>query len=212
MNLRASALLLVASMAAFAAACGDERPPASDGTTSPVDRSDGGSAPATADADASISNPSLCEDLMLGGEAVVERERVGEAPPPTGGEVLEGTYDLTELTSYIPSNPDCTEPTEPPGEGGEPDGDCPRLRRTDRVAQVTLVVTKYAIQRIEATGVGAVGAPTASAAVYEIDDTFLATTALCPEGGAKQRTAYSASGGALTLFVNGKEELFVRRP
>jgi len=179
---------------------------------SSIDPSDGSGAQAPAEVDASISNPSLCEGLTLGGDAVVERERVGQAPPPTGGEVLEGTYDLTELTSYIPSNPDCTEPTEPPEEGSEPDGECPSLRRTDRVAQVTLVVTKYAIQRIEATGVGAVGAPTASAVVYEIDDTFLATTALCPDGGAKERTAYSASGGALTLFVNGKEELFVRRP
>lgn len=213
MNLHTTAAFFVTATVLFAAACAEERPAVSDSPRAVqgggVDR-DG--APTTADPDASISNPSLCKDVTLGGEPVVERERVGQAPEPLGGEVLPGTYDLAELTSYIPSNPDCTAPGEPPPEGGEPDGDCPNLRRTDRVAQVTLVVTEYAIQRIEATGTGAVGAPTTSAVVYETDDKFLATTALCPEGGAKDRTAYSASGAALTLVVDGREELFVRRP
>ncbi len=211
MNVRTTAALFIGSLL-FAVGCGDDdRPPVGDSTSSgPHSESDGGTV--ATEPDGSISNPALCTGLTLGGDAVAERERVGTLPEPVGGELLEGTYDLTELTSYIPSNPDCTTPGTPPDEGGEPDDDCPRLRRTDRVAQVTLVVTPYAIQRIEATGVETVGAPTMRAVVYKKDGSSLSTTALCPEGGTKGTTPYSASGAALTLFVDGKEEQFVRRP
>lgn len=210
MKLRTAAAL---ASIAFAVACSSSDRPAASNSGSA--RGPGEPRPAAIEEPdaSSLYNPALCEGLALGGEPVTEIEHVAEAPEPVGGELLEGTYDLVESTVFITSNPDCVDagPTEPP-ENGEPDDECPRRRRTDRVRQATLVVTQYALQRVEASGVGSPGAPSAAAMVYEIDGTSLATTSLCPVGDAKEQVPYTASGAALSLLIDGREELFVRRP
>lgn len=195
------ALLLLVAIGA-AACSGDD-----DGST-PVTPPvvDGGSRPDVTtgpDAASITPRPELCEGLALGADAISELELASDPPAALGGEILPGTYDLTELNVYAGPQP---EPTD----GGERP---PSTRLTGQAAQATIVVSEFALRTIETSGAaGALPAARASAVLFRIAGTSLVETAVCPTTALPVSRSYSAVGNGLAIFYDAKHRaLYVRR-
>lgn len=189
----------------LASACSDDDKSSSsssgfvpDGSASTTEASTG------VDAATITPRPDLCQGLKRETDPVQELELLGDAPAPLGGTIAPGTYDLAELTAY----------------GYVRDADAgdeaPSSRLTGKAAQITLIVTKFEMRRIEARG--AANSDTAtwpektSAVLYRTTGTDILGTGVCPETSLPAPTAYSAVGTGLALFVDKTHrELFVLR-
>lgn len=221
-------LALAMAGGAIVVACSDAEGPPSSGTW--VQVPDAGDRLPGVDASARPF-PQLCEDLAYGGEVVTLIERVGRPADATGGAILPGTYDLTEQVAYVGTGAFCSdggaESQEPDGEldpDAEPPAplppgppECAKLRLTDRLARVTLIVTEHTWQRIEVRGRGSAEAAEwepaePSAAWQEVQGASLKLHSLCPRAGSVTTVGFSASGAALVLGDGEREEYFVRRP
>lgn len=199
-----TALVLVGTLALTLAACSDDdMPAASSSGTTPVQADGGGGAP-EASASQITPRPDLCASLALGGEAVTELRLRGDAPPPLGGVLAPGTYDLVELNEYAGS-------ASPETDGGE---DAPSTVVTGRQAQITIVVTEFELRVIEARGnVGALAAPTTRAMLYRTEGAYLLGTLVCPSTALPATIPYSAAGAGFAIFPDAKHrELYVLRP
>lgn len=203
-----AAALIAAMSGALAmglAACSGGDRPAATGNVSPSPTSttgrDGGD-PAEAGIDAAsiTPRPDLCEGLTLGGPVVAEIEHPGEAPAPAGGEITQGTYNLTAVDVYQP-------------DGGTPDGgdgnNGADPRFTGNTAQATLTVSEFAMQTIEARGTesGGLGPATTSAVLYRVDDGSLVATPVCPETAVPERRSFTARANGLLLFPDAEHVL-----
>lgn len=195
--------------AALATACSDDAPPAA-GTAGSSGSSglpaEGGTGPgATSDAAGITPRPDLCQAATSGGDRVSELELPGEPPPPLGGTIAPGTYDLVELNAYA-------DPKAPADAGEEG----PQSRPTGQAAQITIVVTQNELRFLEARGPAdseAGWAPaTARAMLYRTDGTSLVMTAVCPATAAPAGLPFSAVGNGFALFVDpSHRQLFVAR-
>jgi hypothetical protein len=207
----ACSLGFVMAAASVVGACGDAGPRGTAITGGGgVGDGDGGGAERLTEASTSeggvaiTPRPDLCDGLMLGGNPIAETSLAGGPPPPLGGKVIPGTYDLEELDVYAAARA---------GDGG---GDStPVPPPTGRVAQATIVVTEFAVRTIEAHGSSMdAGLPpeTARAVLYRVDGTSLVVTAVCPTTEQPRSVPFSAVGGGLALFVDDTHrELYVRR-
>ncbi|MDB4933820.1 MAG: hypothetical protein JWP87_792 [Labilithrix sp.] len=195
-------LVVSAALAAASGACSDDgasRPngaaPEAGGFETPVD-------------DAAVTTtprPDLCTGVTRSGEQVAELELPGEPPPPLGGPVIPGTYELTELNAYV------TPPAKGPDAGED---EAPHARLTGRSAQITMVVTATELKIVEArsTGDGSLGGESARAMIYGVRDKSLSVTAVCPSAAAATSLPFSAVGGSLAIFVDPKHrEVYTRR-
>ncbi len=192
------------ALPALLAACSD------DGAIAPGADSGGIASDANSDASgfdaASITpRPDLCEGLSRGGSLVPEIGFLGPGPPPLGGTVVAGTYDLSELDLY--DDPGLPDAGQDGGEGS------PNTRLTGQAAQITIVVSEFAIRTVEARG-GAGGLPPerTRAVLYRVDRTSLVMTEVCPSTALPVSVSFSAVGGGLAIFTDPKHrELYVRR-
>lgn len=191
---------LVLALAACSDDDGNPAPAGSSGT--PPVTVDGGRTP-----EASVSQitprPDLCEGLTLGGDPVSELRLSGEPPPPLGGALAPGTYDLVELDEYTGASPD--------PDAGE---DAPTSGTTGRQAQASIVLTQFELRVAEARGaVGAQGEKQARALLYRTEGNYLIGTAVCPSTALPASMAYSAVGNGFAIFPDARHrELYVLRP
>jgi hypothetical protein len=154
-----------------------------------------------------------CQTSIEVSDAVEEVGMASDAPPPYGGEIHPGTYDLAELYAHDEINDGGTVEASPEAidAGKNPSG--PSLWLTGARARTTIIVTANMIIRSEARGTDPLPEPVRSASTYTIDDTSLVLTPKCPTGGAPVRVGfYAGSQGSLALLFDGKRrEVFVRR-
>jgi hypothetical protein len=71
---------------------GTGKPPGGGGTTT-----DGG----TVITDAGTDGPAVCNDITLTGAIVDQTAVTGDPPAGAGGSIVDGTYDLTDSSSYV---------------------------------------------------------------------------------------------------------------
>ncbi len=208
MNVRAFLSTVAALLATGAvAACGDASmaagAPAPEAGTTP--QPEAGSGP---DAATITPRPELCADLALGGKPVSELELASNAPPPLGGEIAPGAYDLVEANVY-------SGPPPPGSSGGDGEGSTTRL--TGRIVQGTLVITPFELRGVEASSEAGADAgltpPRARAALYRVEGTSLIETEVCPATVLPAGVPFSSVGGGLALFTDATHRLlYVRRP
>ena len=198
--LATACLLAVTSVAACS---GTEHPPTGDPGSSggPGPYTPAGEAGTGADAS---PRTDLCEDLAPGGELLPSMTLPGEPPPPLGGALSPGTYDLTSLYLYGGSNgdtedPDASLPPRPPSES----------------AQATLVVTADTIEIARGAGAaddGGFADATISYGWIRVDGTDLVVDELCPTR-QTSRIPYSAVGDAIALYTaTNRREVYSLRP
>ena len=158
------------------------------------------------DAASITPRPDLCQGLTLGTAPVDELELAGDPPVPLGGELLAGTYDLTELDVY--AGPSAPEDMDAGGHGPS----FPRL--TGQSANATLIVSEFAIRTVEVRGPSGSAPPPerARAALYRIDGTSLGATAVCPATALPSAIPFSVVGEGLAIFSDARHrELYLRR-
>lgn len=185
-------------------ACGDDLPPASEVSTSPVPgpggRQPDGSAVipsddagALADDASDASSEPACVGPALGGSLVTADLLLGPLPGDEGGAVVEGTYDLAEVVLYgVPDEV---------GDGGVLPDPVPAMRATLKVAAGTFELTSQLDGET----------PTSRRATYHLDDVFLATEGICPTS-TPVFIPYTATGASITLHTGTRRwETFTLR-
>lgn len=200
---RSSAPRLAAAAAGLAfvlMACGDDgTPPPTTGVTGgPEDAALAATDGSAVDAASITPRPDLCMGLTRGGDAVPEIEVRGNSPPPLGGTIAPGTYDLRELTAYAGDAADGTDPE-----------DVPSSRLTGKAAQITVLVTDNSLRFVEARGamteqVATLAPETTRATLYRVEASSLVMTAVCPATAAPSPVSFSAVGTGLAIFPDGK--------
>jgi len=194
---------LALGVAGLVAACSGGDEPIGGGGV--IATGDAGGAP-TDVPDTIEPHPELCQGLTLGGEATEELELMGDAPPPLGGKIEPGLYDLTELYTYTPASP-----PQDPG-----DDEPVTVHLSGRTGQATVIVTTYRMQIIEAYGTvgAALGAPTSRALAYRTDGTSLVGTNVCPSTAPPAPFSFSTtSPNSFALYVDASHRaIFTRRP
>jgi hypothetical protein len=150
--------------------------------------------------------PELCKSVDAAGDQQQELALQSDPPPPLGGDIAPGIYDLTELDFYA-GKPDASD------EAGSP------TPTSDRIAKATLTIvddqTQHTLQLGESYGTvtGGLGAPTARAFVFQKKDTSLLASQACPDAKPTTAIPYSASGPGIALFIDANHRLvFARRP
>lgn len=212
MNSARITTLVAFAAIALAAACSstDERPAAGAGSyTNGTPGGNGGGGGGGDDGGSGGSDGSadggavdLCKSATQQGEATQELRLAGNAPPPLGGALADGTYVLTEMTAY-----GANAPADDAGEGGGTTG------LTGVVARSTIIVQGTSLVMI--TGRGTQAAPpttdTVTGATFVVNGTSLETTSTCPTRGTVKSVPFSAVGGGIALFVDATHrELYTR--
>lgn len=199
-------VLATALLAVLAAACGtSDHPPASSSGGSVGPSIDGGGvsdASGSGDAGAVAVRPELCQGLTLGGTVAEEIAQAGPASVALGGSLVLGTYDLEGLDVYGAFD------------AGTPDGGdgTPGVQPTGRTAGSTLVVTKTALQIVEAFGTvgGSLGPPTSRAYAYVVKGAALSAAQQCPTAASTQPIGFTAAGDSLALFADANHRQVYR--
>jgi len=196
------------SLAATSAGCSDDDRPAGQAGSISGDAafSEASTSP---DALAVITErPDLCQGLAFGGDPIAELELQGEPPPPLGGTLAAGTYDLVQVDSYLGEAPDV--------DAG--DDDPPTTRFTGAALRGTLVVTANELRFVEAQGtfadsVATMGPESTRASLYRVEGTSIVQTRVCPTAAGPAPLPFSAVGGGLALYrSSARRELWVIRP
>jgi hypothetical protein len=196
-------LCAIGALVLLVAACsgGDDRPPAGSFVVPPPGANGGPEAGAPGDGAApppgnagdggADTGASACSTPPLRDPPVTAVEVAGEAPTPSGGSVVPGTYDLVELDIYVGATPPAPSTV---------------------VAQGTMVVTASSIQKTFAIGdveAGA-GTPVGTDAGYSFNGGAMIWGITCPEA-AKKAFPYSATPSTLALVVDGRAEIYAKR-
>ena len=210
----ATAIVLLGG-AIVASACSDDAasPSSSSGTSGSTAVPDSGGARVEAGPDAAsiTPRPDLCQGMTRGGDVVLEVALTGDPPPPLGGTIELGTYDLVEMNAYAPAQTLDGGSEDGGPEDGGPEG--PPNGPTGRSAQATIIVTQFEMRVIEARGpTGALGPEAARASLYRVDGTNILSTSVCPTTALPAPIAFSAVGTGLALFTDGTHrELYTKR-
>ena len=208
LRLRPRGVALLASLAGGLVLCAAAVSACSGGSPGYAQSSSG--APPKGDASTSAEGgtlpspqPDLCKGGVLGPQAIAELTQVGSPPPPIGGAIAVGTYDLAELNVYRTADAGADSGEGPPGEG-----------LSGRSGNATLVVTTNTLAFIEAYGkTGALDPAAPSGYAYSAAGTAISAAKVCPETVATKGIPYSAVGDSLALFVDpAHREVFRRRP
>jgi hypothetical protein len=174
-------------LAAAITACGSDAP----GPAQPSSSSSGAPVDGGTDAEAALPQPrpTLCEGLAPS-TVIDEISRNPPAPPPLGGTIAVGKYDIDELYDYggVDAGPDAG--AEPPNSG-----------LSGRSGSGTLVVTADSLAFLEAYGpTGALAPPTVTGYAYTAEGTTISAAQVCPTTAPTKAIPYSASGNSLALF------------
>lgn len=187
------ALFVLAALGAVACSSNSDRPAAASslldaGAHDAASSSDDGG---TTDPDAAGSitpRPDLCMGLTLGGAATEEMAYATDPIAPIGGDVVAGTYDLTEADTYT---------------GSADAGDSVTML-TGRTIQSTIIVTDFELRMLTAIGNtnddSGAAAPTAQAFLYRTADTSILGTLVCPSTANPTSMGYSTSGTGLAIY------------
>jgi hypothetical protein len=194
--------------AAIGACSSDDRPGAVGGGSSsgiiPVGGGDAGRDSTVADAAPDVNEGDPCAyDGGLEGPVTRELPYPGSLPPPLGGDVPPGLYELAELQLYADAGPI----SEDDGGGG--------LGPTGNVAQKTLIfrTATYTLVEAEASADAGVGPATISGGTFSKSGTNITFTRTCPQGAPATVLPYSAAGGQVGLYRGPRIELYqVKKP
>jgi hypothetical protein len=188
--------------------CSDDPSPYVAGATS-LPRHERAPATSAAEPPAASSEVDVCADPpALATDAAAALTIRSEPPPPLGGEIAPGVYDLVEIDTYAGDG----EPSakvrldEHVDEGGaedEPSSHASSLRSTVSIGDGYLVETR-------AEGHGP--AETWGARL-SVDGVELVLDRLCPTSGTAQRAPFTAAGEAgFAWTIDGRRFVYTRRP
>lgn len=183
---RGGALFSLALLACAAIACSDppvRPPPAGDATESPgMGGAGGGGAAASdggADAGGGDGGAEACTDLPKTGAVIDQNAYALDLPPGIGGDVEDGTYELTDAAVYV-------------GAAGLPGP-------TGAAYQGTLRVTGQRFERVLVlSSAGGASAETASSGALTLAGINATLALTCPSASQEQVT-YSATPTSLVL-------------
>jgi hypothetical protein len=206
-RLLAGGLALAAGLSAASVACsdGDVRYaslPGPETTNVPSTAPPPGS-PADADAGTNDSGPIIsCTTVAPEGEIVRGDVVAGQAPAPSGGEVVPGTYFLVNIDVYPGFN----------GSNGE-DAGAPRPYIT-LIGKKTLVLADqktFVFDEAEGDMSTGLAPATHGEGTFSVDDTDFIFSRGCPDT-ATVKVPYSASGGVFALHRQQSIEIYQRQP
>jgi hypothetical protein len=207
---RRSVLTLVVctmgSLTATSVGCSsDDRPPvASGGVRTPSDPT-GGDGSATPLADGGSTADRCAPDAAPSpGEAVAELTVRADTPPaPLGGELMSGTYVLTEVSRFVPGGA-----SQNDEDGGGGTGSPSSTVLTSKA--VVIDGNTYRLAEWSFTGADA-GPPALSGGTFALSGTSISFTQTCPA--ASTRTlGLSAVGTSIALYpTSDRRETYVLR-
>jgi hypothetical protein len=182
------------------AACSDSKPPPAGGTTSSGGLAEGGVSPVGADAASATDGATAaeggksCNNLQATGADLLPQTPVTDPmPAATGGNIMLGTYWLTERDLYA---------------GGMPDA---------LFVQRALLIDATTINVVEGTASSATGTPTlkTQTSTYQVFATVgLSMRESCPGSPEVTNAHYSVAGGQVTLYYPdlGTAEVYALQP
>jgi len=145
---------------------------------------DGGTAGGEGGADGGV-----CTDLAITGTLVDRTAVQGDPPTATGGTVVDGDYDLTELTVYVGTS----------GVAGP----------TGITAKASIRIGAGKIDEvIELGGTGKTTTKTATRSTFSASGATFAETELCPTTGAGKQLQFTATDPILILTDLTTKEAF----
>ncbi|HSO37733.1 MAG TPA: hypothetical protein VLT33_34640 [Labilithrix sp.] len=159
----------------------------------------------SSDAEAGLPQPNdaLCKGLVIGPRVIAEVGENMSTPPPLGGTIALGTYDLDAFFVYGAFDAGASD-------GGEQVNEV----ITGRSGTATLVVTRNTLAFVETYGpTGALPAPTTTGYAFSAEGTEISEAKVCPETAPTRTMPYTAVGSSLALFVDPTHRLvFQKRP
>ncbi len=140
-----------------------------------------------------LPEPATCANVTRSGPLVTYRVVGTDAPPPIGGEIVPGNYELQEVVVF--------DPTKGP-ERDEDDPNQPDFVPDARIAQKNVVMAKDHLRFAAGDGAsnGGFVKETLSAAWYKVDGTNINLQGICPTR-ANLSIPYSASPNQVILFT-----------
>lgn len=167
--------------------------PADNGTSPPTGGGGGGGVPTNdagagdAGGDASV-DAGACNDVPNEGAIVDELAVSGDPPPSEGGAILDGTYQLTAVDTYV-------------GLSGVPGP-------TGVTYKATLVVQQGTIQSVIETTASATAVENRAVYTYSAGTTTLALQSLCPTTGQVTQDGYTVRASELLRTNLASKQVF----